>query len=387
MIKLTFFGDIMCKKQMIDAFKIDDIWDFNDLFSEVSNITANSDYVFGNLETPISFDNTNLTSKEFLFNSPFEFAKAVKENGINFVATANNHCLDNGIKGVESTINSLNKLDLKYSGFGDNGYIFELKGTKIGIISYTYGTNGFSNHQILNKSNRFIINLLQEQETSGYLYGMFGEQKSIFGKIYRFCSKMYQKRKPIYERKERSFRRMHILKTKIKKLKKSDCDIIICYLHIGGQYNSSPTKYTKTISNKIIKYGVNIVVGSHEHVVHNGVYSSISKNNLVAYSLGNFNGVAGVYAKPYDKMAEYSIAWNVFLKGKKIFKTTFSVLKTVETENKRIKTVNVFDLIEKEINPEIKQKLQEDIIHIAGVFSNTKQTKILREYKLASINE
>jgi len=71
---------------------------------------------------------------------------------------------------------------------------------------------------------------------------------------------------------------------------------------------------------------------------------------LVTYSLENYNGMAGVFEKTFDKMTESSIVWNVYFAKKQgtvvIAKTTFSVLKTVALkEATKIQVVPVYDLI------------------------------------------
>lgn len=91
-------------------------------------------------------------------------------------------------------------------------------------------------------------------------------------------------------------------------MKRKHPDIIVMYMHAGGQYNNEATQDTKKLANYLMKQGVDIVVGSHEQVVHGGDFSNISGGKLATYSLGNFDGIAGVYDEPFDKMAEYSIA-------------------------------------------------------------------------------
>lgn len=116
MIKCTFLGDIMCKAELISAFATSNGYDFSPMFSDVRDMISESDFIMGNLETPISFDNSDLTRETFRFNSPYEFAKAVKDSGIHVVATANNHCLDRGTAGVYSTVKSLDELGIIHTG-------------------------------------------------------------------------------------------------------------------------------------------------------------------------------------------------------------------------------------------------------------------------------
>lgn len=116
MLKCTFLGDIMCTQEILQAFRNDTQFKFDELFDPVRKLFDESDFVMGNLESPISYDNTNLTSERYRFNSPYEFAEAIKNAGINAVATANNHCCDRGIDGVKSTVKSLDKIGLIHTG-------------------------------------------------------------------------------------------------------------------------------------------------------------------------------------------------------------------------------------------------------------------------------
>ena len=155
--------------------------------------------------------------------------------------------------------------------------------------------------------------------------------------------------------------------------------------HMGGQYNNKETENTKRLCRYLIKNGVDIIVGNHEHTVHGGVFDKINENKLISYSLGNFDGIAGVYDKPYDKMAEYSIMWNIYINKENNnikLKTTFFVLKTIETKNKKIQTVPVYDLIQAENNIELKNKLINDIKEVAYRFSGNKYNTIEKEYDI-----
>ena len=79
-------------------------YDFFPMFEKLQDFLDKSDYVIANLETPISYDNSNLTNHKWEFCTPKEFAFALKKVGVDYVSTANNHCLDRGMEGVISTI-------------------------------------------------------------------------------------------------------------------------------------------------------------------------------------------------------------------------------------------------------------------------------------------
>lgn len=395
MIKLTFLGDIMCKKELIEAFKVNNGYDFHEIFVKMENYFQKSDLIIGNLETPISKDIKDLSKEKYSFSSPYEFAKQVYDSGIKCVSKANNHCLDRGIEGLKSTIDCLDEIGIKHTGTFNkkteiNPLILNIKGIKLGILSYTYGTNAFSNHNYLKHNEKYHVNLFQNQELSNKLTRYCYSHDNIMAKIYTKImsySFRYNAHRPVYERKEFDFACKRNLKQDIKKLKNANVDLIIMLAHMGGQYNKEATKRTKKLCKFLIKNGVNIVVGNHEHTVHGGEFNNIEKKELIAYALGNFDGITGVYEKPFDKMSEYSIAWNIYMSKENEdvqLKTTFSVLKTIEIENKnkKIQTVPLYDIIENEKDFIKKEQLIKDLKEIAFRFSGIRYNDILEEYTI-----
>ena len=393
MIKLTFLGDIMCKKELIEAFKVPEGYNFHAIFEKMEEYFRKSDIVIGNLETPISKNDGNFTSEKYSFSSPYEFAKQVYDSGIKYVSTANNHCLDRGIEGLKNTIECLDEIGIKHTGTFDkktktDSLVLNIKGIKLGILSYTYGTNAFSNNNYLKHNEKYHVNLFQNQELSNKLTRYCYYHHNIFAKSYnRIMSFLfrYNAHCPVYERKESNFICKIKIKKDIKKLKKKNVDLIIMLAHMGGQYNREATNNTKKLCNFLVRNGVNIVAGNHEHTVHGGEFDKISQNKLITYSLGNFDGIAGVYDEPFDKMSEYSIAWNVYIskqKGNVELKTTFSVLKTIEIGEKKIQTVPLYDLINNESDSEKKEQLVKDLKEITYRFSGVKYNNVQEEYKI-----
>lgn len=382
-MKCTFLGDVMCKSELIEAFRSKDGFEFSDMFFKISPFLKQSDLVFANLETPISHDNSTLTTETYCFNSPFDFARAVKEAGINVVATANNHCLDRGIDGIKSTVDSLNKLGFIHSGVfaaksskERNNVVIEKNGIRFGFLSYTYGTNAFSNHQYLKSQDRWRVNLFQNQELSNRVDKFFYYHRNK--KISRLYNRIVEKlcpgqiSGPVYERREFDYRCKKRLRCDISALRNEGADIIILYMHAGGQYNPEATSYTKKLAKYLMNHGVDWVIGTHEHVVHGSDFSNVQDGKFSTYSLGNFDGIAGVYADPMDKMAEYSIALHVYVNaGTNIIKKiTFSILKTVETNNRRIQVIPCYELYQN-LTEKDKESLFNDMITIANAFAFT----------------
>lgn len=373
-IKITFSGDIMLHSEMVDLYKKQSGYDFTPIFEDVSEFLKKSDYVVGNLETPLSFQEADIKKEKYTFTAPEEFAKAIKSSGFNLVSTANNHCLDNGVTGVDKTIEVLDSVGLKHTGTFKNNRdvcIEQIHNLKIAFLSYTYGTNAFNNKVYLKKSERYKVNLLQNQELSNRLLRFLYYNKSLFIKILRFVMRklhIFQFQKQPYERIEKKRICEKKLQNDVKLCKQQNVDYIVVCLHDGGQYNLNPIKRAKKNMKFLKKIGVDFVVGNHEHRVQ-----KIEKQNykIFAYCLGNFDGYGGVLRKPFDKFGEYSLLLNLYLSEKENdSKATVTILKTIidpEIDG-GVKTTLLYELIHKTTNKKELKKLMDDnqkIIKIA----------------------
>lgn len=387
-IKISFTGDIMCEAIQINSHKVDkDKYDFSEIFSDMKNYFKKSDYVVGNLETPIAGVELGFCNKKFSFNTPEEFLIAIKNMGVDLVTTANNHCLDRGIEGLDKTIKNLDKYNLEHIGTynkQNNGFIKEIGGIKVGFLSYTYGTNAFANNNYLKKNQEYMVNLFQQQELRNkFIRLSYNSKWKFYSRLYRLYLRIFnpnQLKRDVFERKEKSFPYMIKLKKEVKLLKKNGAEYIIMCAHMGGQYNTKAKKETKELVDKIIKFGVDAVIGNHEHLINESDLSGINNNVIKTYSLGNFSGLAGVLKAPYDKMAEYSIVFNIYLNKNKnvvnVDKCTFSIVKSIKINDGKIKTVLLYDLINNCENQYDKKKLVDDNLKIYNLFLNSNESMI-----------
>lgn len=150
--------------------------------------------------------------------------------------------------------------------------------------------------------------------------------------------------------------------------------------HMGGQYNTNAKKETKDLVDRIISFGVNAVIGNHEHLINESNLSGLKNNIIKIYSLGNFSGLAGVLKPPYDKMAEYSIVFNIYLSKEEskvgVNKCTFSIVKIIKIDEGKIKTVLLYDLINRCNDKNYKKKLINDNLKIYNLFLNSNESAI-----------
>ena len=125
-IRISAVGDILLGNNLKNHGK-----NYNNVFSDISKYLQDSDYTIGTYETNITDENSK------------EFAKAVKNSGVNFVSLAHNHALDYGNSGLNNTNEYLKSIDMQTVGItGENPEsrvnIQEIKGVKVAFLAYTY---------------------------------------------------------------------------------------------------------------------------------------------------------------------------------------------------------------------------------------------------------
>lgn len=240
----SFVGDLMCHSSQFNFAKNDSGFNFDPVYKYVKKYLSESDFAIGNLETVLGGDSVKYRGYP-LFNTPDEYISALKYAGFDMLITANNHALDLGQYGLERTIRKIREKGLMYSGTflneddRDSIKIFEINGIRTSVLSYTFGTNG----NYLPKDNSYMINMID----------------------------------------------FEYIKEDIYLAQKKSAELIILYLHFGDEYSRTPNNFQKQVVDSCIKYGANIIIGSHPHVVQTKkIIKSENGNVFVAYSLGNF---------------------------------------------------------------------------------------------------
>lgn len=324
-IKISFCGDIMCLKEQnaAIALKEDAQEAYDSIFEAVKPLLGESDFVVGNLETPVS--DSDFSSESICFNTPIEFLKACKYAGFDFLSTANNHCLDRGIVGINQTLENIDRIGFAHTGTysskekSEEICIVDIAGIKTAIISATFGTNSEVNGHMLSEEDLWRVDLLKKQNKPARVrFNPSREEgrKIIYDNVSSAAITNNAHRKYL----ERFFKKIATAK-KI-------ADIVIVMPHIGGQYNSVPGKYTRYIVSEISKKAPSLIVAGHPHVPLrlekvNGIYS--------AYSLGNFCFTPNVGYFIPNLLAEYGIIYHTYWERKSatIQRQSFTIVKNV----------------------------------------------------------
>ena len=240
-LRISAVGDILCSNDMLeDAYdKESKTYDFSHMFSNITNFVNKSDIVIGTMETGIT--NSNKYDEK---NAPLEFAKAVRDSGVNLVTISHNHSLDNGVEGLQETRENLEKLDFDVVGQKkeDNCIIIkEIKQSKIAFLTYTCFLD---DEEKLKKDEIQSVN--------------------------------------IYSKKQ--------AKSDIEYAKKQGAQYICVMIHWGDAISEVVNSEQKEIADYLVENGVNLIIGSHPSVVQpmEIKQNKEGENVFVAYSIGTY---------------------------------------------------------------------------------------------------
>lgn len=227
LVKILFLGDLMFDRyiRQVAEKKGNEF-----IFEKVKKILSENDLTVANLEGPISDNisksiNTQIGEKNHLvFTFDKSLAGTLFGENIKLVNLGNNHILNFGSSGLDSTKKYLSEAGVEY--FGDNNVVIKnINGMRIGFINYN-----------------------------------------------QFCGSRDAK---------------SCVSTTIENIKntKNQADFVVVYTHWGTEYYTGIKENLRNIAHDFIDSGADLVIGSHPHVVE---LSEDYKGKRIYYSLGNF---------------------------------------------------------------------------------------------------
>jgi poly-gamma-glutamate synthesis protein (capsule biosynthesis protein) len=122
--------------------------DFGPMMAGIKPIVSGADLAVCHMETPMAPPGGPYSSYP-VFSVPQEIAPALKATGFDACSTSSNHTLDKGTDGIDRTLNALDAVGIRHYGSARNPQeaqattIVDVKGTKVALLSYAFGFNGF----------------------------------------------------------------------------------------------------------------------------------------------------------------------------------------------------------------------------------------------------
>lgn len=341
-IKLTFVGDVMCQQMLLkQVARSNGGW--SDVFADVKHLFVGSDYVIGNLESPVA-PSKRLSYEKMCFNAPLDLLTSAKEAGFNFMSTANNHIWDRGVQGLDETLASLRRAGLQTTGAYDNRedadkiFIINVKGVRVAIVACTYEVNFGRPQERITPEKEWKVDLLKKPRP--YPFSRFfvikralletvpleaklrlsmakeailsPQRASYCPESVRFDEIGAARNEPYRQRVEAKIRRAKEL-----------ADLVVLLPHVGGQHNPAPGRYHEYTMRWMAEAGADLIVAGHSHLPQKAYV--MPTGTLAAYCLGDF-----VFSMAQDRFntgfqTNCSIVLNVFVDGqtKKIARADF----------------------------------------------------------------
>jgi poly-gamma-glutamate synthesis protein (capsule biosynthesis protein) len=250
-VNLKMVGDDLLHLSLINAHKqMDGTYDFQNIFDDVRKDIKSADIAIINQETLLGGTEMGLSGYP-MFNSPQEAGDDIVEAGFDVVLHSTNHALDKGKQGILNTLHFWKEKhpEIVVCGINESEEeqseirTLEKNGIKFAFLNFTDNLNGLR----LPSDAPYAVNTM-----------MTGDEKTV--------------KKAIRKAKEQA-------------------DVVVMCPHWGTEYTYEANSNQKYWTNIFYKEGVDIVIGTHPHVIQpvEWITSDDSDHKmLIYYSLGNF---------------------------------------------------------------------------------------------------
>lgn len=238
-LSLIMVGDALLHSSLYRDGYQNGTYDFTSQLEFIKPEIQKHDLAFYNQESILGGTSIGLSDYPN-FNSPQEFGDAMIDAGFNLVSLANNHTMDRGVTAIQNSCDYWKTKDVLTAGSycsaedAEEIKIKEKNGIKYTMLAYTYGTNGIT----VPSDKPYLVNLYSDE----------------------------------------------LAKADIEKVR-DKVDLLIVSMHWGTEYRSEPTDEQKREAEYLSNLGVDIIIGTHPHVIEPISYIN---DTLVIYSLGNF---------------------------------------------------------------------------------------------------
>ena len=256
-------GDFVIDVDLIDAAKSYATlsgskypYDFHNMLSMISETMQNADFTVANVDGSMGGKSHYKYGYSGYpqFNTPEYLLDSLITAGVDMLTLANNHMLDGWFDGLMDEIENVEKAGIKHVGANrslaekNTPVIYEINGIRVGFMNYTVSLNDMENRGVDKKALEFGVNAVRNSDAAA----------------------------------------------DAKLLRNAGADVIVCYMHWGTEYYSAPDNDQKNLANKLVKAGVDVIMGGHPHVVQHAEWISNTnqfgemQRTLCVYSVGNF---------------------------------------------------------------------------------------------------
>ena len=249
-VRFRAVGDVMSHQAQLNfARQRDGSYNYDSQFQFVREALSKADYTIANLELTIARDNY---SGYPTFRIPESILCTLKDCGIDMFTMANNHILDGFFDGLTYTLDKVDEYGFDHVGAyrtaeeAKRPVVVDIGGIKFGFLAYTETINANPNN--------------------------------VGAKNLAFC---------VGNLKTANF------KADVRALRDAGAEVVVCMPHWGDEGHRIVNAACKRYAQAMVNAGVDIILGSHPHMVQPVSFGKLNVNGaekdvLIAWSLGNF---------------------------------------------------------------------------------------------------
>ena len=231
-VEVVIIGDVMMHARQLE-------YDHRTFLEGIRGRLDGATMAVANMEFPLAGEPYSGYPR---FAAPDAYAEYVRDCGVDVFLTANNHILDQGEMAALRTMDIYDNMEgVQYTGISQNDgnypLVMALKGIRIALINFTYGTN------LPSEEGFPKVNRMNREEVS----------------------------------------------KAIERAKMSKADFIVALPHWGEEYVLQHSREQEKWAVWLAESGVDAIVGAHPHVVQDSTVISTwdGRKVPVFYSIGN----------------------------------------------------------------------------------------------------
>lgn len=139
MVKIIITGDFCPRHRILPAVEKNE---YQKIFNDFLPIVSEADLALTNLECPLVESGEIINKTGPCLKAPKNTAAILKITGFNLVTLANNHIMDYGKAGLDSTLESCKECSINFVGVGSTWeeakkpFLTEIKGKSIAILNF-----------------------------------------------------------------------------------------------------------------------------------------------------------------------------------------------------------------------------------------------------------
>lgn len=229
-LELSAVGDLICNSALDNSG--------DRYYEKVADLIFQADVSFANLESTLTsgkIEKPSLSSNELpkinASLSQYDTLKGYRGKSYTVFQTANNHILDRGWEGIQTTHQQLAMDGIPYVGTNSSeedqkrGVILEVNGMRLGFVAATWGVND----RPFPEGKNYLVNMVRFHQYQGAVD-------------------------------------LSLLEGQINWCKQQGCDMVIVGLHWGVEWEFYPRAYQIEQAHQLAESGADVIIGHHAHV-------------------------------------------------------------------------------------------------------------------------